>query len=345
MACRVSTVALPTWGGEDHVIHAEKRFGDVGFFFEYIEPRGAQPSVFKRLDEFRFIDDGAARDIDQRALRSQGLDHLPVDQVMRGRAAGRDDHNIVDIPGHLGQVAVVAIRDIRLFVAAVIDHIAVEGLELFRDFPADPSHSQYADRLFLDGTGQWRAALAFPFAGAHPVVVVDQTPADGEHQHDRRIGHIVVQHIRRMGHYNAVLRRARRIDRVIADAEARNHFQVRERCHEFRFHAVMAVRGDRLDGGSLLLHKGLQVVDLCKFVNGETVCKLVQHTRRGVADKKQIPFHCRNPLQFQLGGPAAEVWLSASSRRCMLSLPSRYQMTIPAATIISAPEIVHRSGR
>ena len=110
--------------------------------------------------------------------------------------------------------------------AGEIGDLAVEDPQLLGDDPADPPEPDDADLPAGDAAGQRRIALAHPAAVAHVAVVGDEPACRREEQHDGEIGHVVVQHVGRVGDPHAALSRMLDVDGVGADAEGADDLEI-----------------------------------------------------------------------------------------------------------------------
>ena len=68
------------------ILHREERRRHVRLVGEDVEPGAAEPPFLKRRDQRRLVDDGAARDVDQDALRPERIEDAAVDELLRLRA-------------------------------------------------------------------------------------------------------------------------------------------------------------------------------------------------------------------------------------------------------------------
>ena len=83
--------------GEQHdVVHAQQCDGHVRLVGEHVETGAGQPTGAEPFDQGLLVDDAAARDVDQVAVRSERVEHRRVDQLAGTAAAGRGDHEHVD---------------------------------------------------------------------------------------------------------------------------------------------------------------------------------------------------------------------------------------------------------
>ena len=114
-----------------------------------------------------------------------------------------------------------------------------------------------------------------PLAVAHEAVGLRNAPRDGEQQADREVGHVVVQHLRRVGDRHAALVRRCDVDAVVADAEHRDHFERRQAGHQLARHLGLAVRDDRADarGGG---REGIGVVEVRPVVHRVLAMQRIQ---------------------------------------------------------------------
>ena len=77
--------AEPTCGSQHHVVERRQPSGTCGSFVEHVEAGGEDRAVAQRLDQRRLVDQRAARDVDQHAVRPQRREHLGIDDCARRR--------------------------------------------------------------------------------------------------------------------------------------------------------------------------------------------------------------------------------------------------------------------
>ena len=114
------------------------------FVGEHVQPDLANAPVLQRLDQRLFIDDRTASDIDQHAVRSDGVDDVAVDDLIGGRAAGGDGNQDVRGLGHGLQGIEILVRHVA-FAAPVIDDFGAKHGQLFRRGQTDAAQAKDAD--------------------------------------------------------------------------------------------------------------------------------------------------------------------------------------------------------
>ena len=89
IASRVGPEAEPTCGSSTALSSVSRASGTCGSFSKTSSPAARILPVRERRDQRRLVDQRAARDIDEHAVRTQRLENLAVDDVPRPGAAGR----------------------------------------------------------------------------------------------------------------------------------------------------------------------------------------------------------------------------------------------------------------
>ena len=107
----------------------------------------------------------------------------------------------------------------RVPVTAVIGDPAAEDLQLPGDVGADASEPEDADLLAGDAQRERRIAGLLPAPFAHMAIVAGDIPRRRQEQRDGHVGHVVVEHVRRVGDDDAASARFLHPQRVGADAE------------------------------------------------------------------------------------------------------------------------------
>ena len=113
----------------------------------------------------------------------------------------------------------------------MIDDRHVEGFEPARHRLADPAEADDPD-LALAQRGRQRIGALQPLAGAQIAVDLRQLAHGRQQQADGEVGDLVGQHIRRIGDDDAALAGSLGIDIVVADAEIRDDFKLRQRIEQ-----------------------------------------------------------------------------------------------------------------
>ena len=85
MALRVWTDAEPTCGSEHDMLHVDQLLRHLRLVGEHVEAGGQDRLRPQRLDQRRLVDDAAAGDVDQDAVRPERLQDLRVDEMLASR--------------------------------------------------------------------------------------------------------------------------------------------------------------------------------------------------------------------------------------------------------------------
>ncbi|MNY09456.1 hypothetical protein D3C86_1423710 [compost metagenome] len=140
-------------GQEHHVVQPEQRLGHVRFVFEDVQPGAGDALVGQGVDQRGLVHHGAARDIDQVALRPERLQHAGRDQVACFRPArGGHDQEVRPARQRLhGRLEAIGHAVLRL--AAEVAHFHVEARRALRDHAPDTPHADDAQPLAADARG------------------------------------------------------------------------------------------------------------------------------------------------------------------------------------------------
>ena len=217
-------------------------------------------------------------------------------------AAGRDRDQRVDIGGHVHQRRVVAIGHIFLAGATMIDHRQAESLDALRHCLADAAETDDADLAAAQRGGERIIALQ-PLARAQIAIDLRQLAHRGDQQAQRQVRDLVRQHVRRIGDDEATPSGFGRIDMIVADAEAGDDLELRQRIEQRGVHPVMpAAGGDAAHAGRDIAQQGAAIRRLPEFVDDEAGLQLiggVRHQRAGHNDLGSVggchpgPVHIR----------------------------------------------------
>jgi len=186
----------------------------------------AEFSSRQQFDQCGFVDDRAARDVDEHALGPECFQHGPADQAQGRRAAwaGRDQY--IRLAGECNEVRLVAPRQVLCARPVPCDRHA-ECRRPHGDRLSDAPHADDAERLAAHFLLHGHRA-AQPAAGTHITVSACNAAHRCQHQADGEVGDIVGQYVRRVRDGDAVFARGNEIDRVDADAEAGDQTQQRQ---------------------------------------------------------------------------------------------------------------------
>ena len=241
MALRVTTEAEPICGNSTTFCMAFSSSGTFGSLAKHVEPGRENGAGFQRRDQRRLVDDGAARDVDQHAARAERLQHVGIDHLCGGGAAGHDDDQRVHRLRHFHQVGIVLVGNGRRRVARMIGNRHERGLEPASDRLTDAAHADDPDLAVAQRADAQGIVLRLPQAGAQIAVGLDELAQGRDQKPHRDVGDLFGQHVGRVGDDDIVLARIGRIDVVVADAEARDDFELgemRQRLRVGRHHVI-----------------------------------------------------------------------------------------------------------
>ena len=100
------------------------------------------------------------------------------------------------------------------------------------DLAADAAHAEQAQPFAPDPLGEGHIALGRPPTGAHIGVGLDHPPAGRQHQPNRQIGDLVVQHIGGVGDLDPAGVGGGDIDQIVADTEIGDHPEMGQGIHQ-----------------------------------------------------------------------------------------------------------------
>ena len=83
----------------------------------------------------------------------------------------------------------------------------------------DPAHADRADGAVAQRRLAQRIILLRPLAGAHVALGLREFPHGAQQESHRGVGHFLREHVRRVGHGDAVRARPGGVDVVVADTE------------------------------------------------------------------------------------------------------------------------------
>jgi hypothetical protein len=131
-----------------------------------------------------------------------------------------------DFPSHVHQRREVSVGLVGLRVPAVIRDVHAKAARTGRYGLADPTEPENPKAAPGQPGGQRKRAVA-PATIADEAVRLRDAPADGEHQSNRQVGDIIVQHARRIRDLDAVGGREVHVDVVITDPKIRDQPEIR----------------------------------------------------------------------------------------------------------------------
>ena len=187
----------------------------------------------------------------------------------------------------------------------MVDDRHAERREPPRERLADASHADHADRAVAQRRLGERIVLLQPFAGAQIALGLRKLAHGAEQQPERRIGHLLGEHVGRVGGDDAVLARPLGVDMVVADAKTRHDLEAREARHQRPVDRDVARRhreAAHLVGNAR--QEGVAILGLVELVQMEV--------RREPVDDDRF----RRPDQQYVGPLARHSVFSLSPRLC-----------------------------
>ena len=227
--------------GQHHLIHPQQFGWHVWLTGEHVQARAAQLSCLQSRHQRAFIDDAAARDVDQDTARSQRLQHRRVHDGPCTLAARRRHDQHVHLCCQFQQPRHVTVRQLRVRAAVGVQHRHVERHQPPRHRLPHPAQPDDARFLPAQPRGEQHLARLRPLARPHVAVPVGHPAGHGQQQRQPLIGHVVREHARRAADHDAAPRTFGQVDGVQAHSVDGDHLQLRQGGHDFRFQAHAAV--------------------------------------------------------------------------------------------------------
>src|SRR5262249_11331033 len=137
---------------------------------EYVEGGVTEPALCQRRNERVLVDHAAARDVDERALRTERVDDGGRDEVPRLRTALTRDHEIIAAPRQLDRIGDVFVRHIGFATRPVVDHAHAQGDAALGGGAADAAQPEHSHGLAADAAAERDRTLAGPAAVAHVAI-------------------------------------------------------------------------------------------------------------------------------------------------------------------------------
>jgi hypothetical protein len=270
-------------GGAAHVrcqhdvVEPEQLGRNVRLALEHVEAGTGDDAVLQRLDERLFVDDRAARDVDEVAVLAEGSQHLGIDELARARATRRDDDEKIDFGGEPFGVGQEAIGRVALLAPCRVGDAHAEGFGAAGDGLADAAEADDAQPRAADLARQGHRPLG-PAAAAHITIGLDDAPGDGEDEGHRQVGDLVVEHVRRVRDGNAAFHGSGDIDAVVADAEHRDDLERGHLRDQLARHLRLAARRDGADSRRRGSERG-RVALVHAVVDAEGAVQRLHHRR------------------------------------------------------------------
>src|SRR5688572_1027259 len=147
------------------VLEREERRRHARLVGEDIEAGAGDLFLLQITQQHRLVHHGAARDVHEITLGSERVQHGGVDEVVRRRSAGCDDHQDVRILRQRHWIRVVGIGHVFL-VAVVVADFHAAGERTLRDHLADASEPEDAEHLAAERGREGIGAARGPVTGA-----------------------------------------------------------------------------------------------------------------------------------------------------------------------------------
>ena len=205
--------------------------GHAGLVHIHIERSAGNGLVLQGLNQSGLVHHGATRHIDQIAVCTQGLEDLRINQVTGTRSAGRDDYQKIDLGGQLHHIRLIGVRNVGFRTACGVADLHVKGSSPLGNGLANAANTHNTQFGATDFAAQ-RERSIHPLVGAHKLIGLRQLAANGQHQGNGQIGHIVVQHFGGVRDRYATCDGGGHLHTVIAYTADGNHFQRRQLVHQ-----------------------------------------------------------------------------------------------------------------
>ncbi len=116
--------------------------------------------------------------------------------------------------------------------ARMVNHGHVHRREPLRDRLSDAAHADHADRAVAQRGLAQRIIFLRPLAGTQVALGLRKFAHRAQQESDRCVRHFLGEHIRRVGHRDAVRTRPGGVDMVVADAEGGDDLEPGKSRHE-----------------------------------------------------------------------------------------------------------------
>ena len=172
------------------------------------------------------IDDRAAADIDEHAVGSKRGQDFAIDKPVGVRTAWSRNDERIDVVRHGHNVRKVGVGNVRLPGAAAIGNCDTESFKPSCNRLADAAEAENADATPLQRARQ-RERPVNPTAKTDETISLRNATDGGEQQAHSEIGDFIAEHTWRMRDRNTAPGRLQRVDMIIPNSEAGDHFQLR----------------------------------------------------------------------------------------------------------------------
>ena len=202
----------------------------MGFVGEDVESRAGNPVLGEGLHERVLVDDRAASDVDEEAVRAERVEDIAVDEVSGAVSAWREDDHDITEAGEIDWCRGIRPGDV-LRGAGVIGDVGAQGAEAFGCCAADPTQSQDSDPGAADLASQREPFSGSPFPGPDEPVGRRDSAKDIEDEGDGEVGDSVVEDVRGVRHHDPAPSCLGDVDVVVADPIDGDRFEPREGVH------------------------------------------------------------------------------------------------------------------
>src|SRR5436309_13458696 len=110
----------------------------------------AEAAFAERLGKSALVTDAAARNVDDRDLRDERVNHGGGDEMASFRPALAGDHQVVTAPRQLDGIGNVFVWRFRFAARPTIDHVHAQRGATVRDSAADASEPEHAQGFAAD---------------------------------------------------------------------------------------------------------------------------------------------------------------------------------------------------
>ena len=228
---------------------AQWRIGGQRFRFENIERRAGHMSILQRLGQGGFVDQAAARAIDDADAALCFLQTRSIDKVMRFRGQRRVQRNEIgareQIVEFFDELDLQTARARGGEIWIVSDHAHAEGDGAPAQLAADPSHADHAERFVVELDAF--ETFSVPFSGANARFGRRNFSRDAEQKRKRVLGRRDGISAGRIQDDDAAARGRFNIDIVHADAGATDHAQFAPGVQDIRGHFGLAAHDERAE--------------------------------------------------------------------------------------------------
>src|SRR6185436_536437 len=134
----------------DHIGELDQRRRGIRLALEHVERCISQTAVGERRNKRGLVDYAAARNIDERASRAQGIDYGSRDEVTCLRPALAGDQQVIALPRQIDNVRHIFVRGFGFAPRAAVDHAHAEGVPAIGNRAADAAEPEHAHGLAAD---------------------------------------------------------------------------------------------------------------------------------------------------------------------------------------------------